>query len=138
MRISVTAELSMGHRLLGYHGLCANLHGHNYEITVSVDGNADEMGLVVDYKELKRVLRGVLEPFDHAMVLVKTDPEREMLLSNNKIVLLSVNPSAENLASLWFNLMFDAGYAPSEVRVRETRDSLAIATSVDRKAVRVR
>jgi 6-pyruvoyltetrahydropterin/6-carboxytetrahydropterin synthase len=45
---------------------CANEHGHNYLLEVTVAGVVDEQtGMVVNLYDLKRVLKEVLEEFDH-------------------------------------------------------------------------
>jgi 6-pyruvoyltetrahydropterin/6-carboxytetrahydropterin synthase len=136
MIATVRLQMSIGHRLLGYSGKCAFLHGHNYDFEVSVNGKPDGLGLVVDFGILKKQLKAFLEPFDHALVLHEDDPVAEVL-RQEKLVLLSVNPSAENFASLIFNHLLDIGYSPNRVVVRETEDGFAEANAVDR-GVRVR
>lgn len=133
MSIAVTKEVkySIGHRLHRYVGLCANLHGHNYTIQATVEGNPDLLGLVIDFKDLKGILHSILEPFDHAMVLHVDDPLAQNL--PGRLVLLSVNPTAENLASLIFNRLRDEGVSQViRVVVRETDTGWAEATKVDR------
>ena len=129
MEISIDLEIPMGHRLLNYPGRCAHLHGHNYQITVSIEGNPNHLGLVVDYGELKDKVRHLLDQFDHSMILCDLDSMSKM---PGRVVLINHNPSAENLASLWFNLLQDNAIRPKEVRVRETSKTEAIARGVDR------
>jgi 6-pyruvoyltetrahydropterin/6-carboxytetrahydropterin synthase len=136
MIATVRLQRSIGHRLLGYSGKCAFIHGHNYDFEVSVVGNPNHLGLVVDFTDLKKHLREILDPFDHALVLHEDDPVAE-LLKQEKLVLLSCNPSAENLASHIFNKLLDRGHNVNRVVVRETEDGFAEATAVDR-GVRVR
>jgi 6-pyruvoyltetrahydropterin/6-carboxytetrahydropterin synthase len=123
--------MSIGHRLLGHAGKCAHVHGHNYIFEVSIQGNVNEIGLVIDFADLKRVMKQILEPFDHALVLHEKDPLAEVLRTE-KLVLLSVNPSAEHFASLLFGKLIDFNVAPSSVRVQETEDGWALAEKVDR------
>ena len=134
MDISISIELCMGHRLYGYQGKCANLHGHNYNIEFWVNGNpSEDLGLVVDFGDLKSTIKGILDDFDHAMVLMDGDPFEEHLKSEiSKHVIINVNPSAENLSSLWYNLCRNEGVRVSKVVVRETSDSCAVAERVDR------
>ena len=74
-------EVSASHSLrLSYPSKCENLHGHNWIITVhcrSEHLNSD--GLVVDFTEIKRKVKGRL---DHA----------------NLNEVLPFNPTAENIA----------------------------------------
>jgi 6-pyruvoyltetrahydropterin/6-carboxytetrahydropterin synthase len=132
MRVSATVELAMGHRLAGYPGLCSWLHGHNYLISVEVEGNPNPMGFVVDFKDLKEDLKAFLKPMDHCMMLWNEDADLEYLSGVTRLVVLNVNPSAENIASLVFNAMQDANYRVTSVTVQETRDNVAIASAVDR------
>lgn len=131
MNVTVRHEVSIGHRLLGYDGKCAFLHGHNYVFEISVSGSPNSLGLVVDFKELKQTLKDILEPFDHSMVLHQDDPAAETLRTE-RLVLLSVNPTAENLASFVYGKLIDQNLPPARVIVRETEDGWAEATAVDR------
>ena len=49
---------------------CESLHGHNYRVGVSVEGEVDpECAFVVDFAILKDVVRGLLKPMDHRVLL---------------------------------------------------------------------
>lgn len=64
--IEITRMFSAAHRLRGYDGACANLHGHNYKVTVTVRaGELDQIGIALDFKKLKAALDELLERFDH-------------------------------------------------------------------------
>lgn len=64
--LSVKGRFSAAHRLRGYPGSCAELHGHNWEVTLYVGGERlGEDGMLVDFRELKRRLHTVLETLDH-------------------------------------------------------------------------
>lgn len=131
MIITHTFVLAMGHRLQKHAGKCKNFHGHNYDIAVSVGGAVDPAtGFVIDFSDLKRRVKAVLEPFDHAMVLEIHDTFATHF--PGKKVILNVPPSAENLSSLWFNLFYDEGLTPIKVTVHEMPDSFAEVTSVNR------
>lgn len=131
MIVTTRLEVAIGHRLFAYEGKCASIHGHNYIFKVSVNGKPNNLGIVVDFKDLKRDLKEILDPFDHALVLHRLDPISDVLMTE-KLVLLSGNPTAENFASLVFNKLVDKGYSPAEVLVQETEDGWAQAISVDR------
>jgi 6-pyruvoyltetrahydropterin/6-carboxytetrahydropterin synthase len=84
--VSVEETFSSGHALRGYKGKCENVHGHNYRVKVTLAGpQLDEIGLLVDFTELKRVLRGIIGLLDHQFL-------------NDLQPFITVNPSAENLA----------------------------------------
>ena len=45
---------------------CKNLHGHTYHLTVFLEGHLDEkLGWVMDFSELKEVMKPVLKKMDH-------------------------------------------------------------------------
>jgi 6-pyruvoyltetrahydropterin/6-carboxytetrahydropterin synthase len=131
--ISRSTELAMGHRLRFHKGKCKNYHGHNYGLTFYVDGPVDtQTGMVVDFSELKGVMKAVLEPFDHAMCLHEDD-ELVSILNDlgSKVVAVPFEPTAENLAHYWTGLFQNAmvgfGFPHDEytcsVNVCETSDT---------------
>ncbi len=84
--VSVEYSFAAGHALRGYKGKCENVHGHNYKVRVSVEGEKlNPIGLLIDFTDLKAALKGLVEQFDHHF-LNDIEPFKE------------TNPSAENLA----------------------------------------
>jgi 6-pyruvoyltetrahydropterin/6-carboxytetrahydropterin synthase len=58
-----------GHAIRGHTGGCQNLHGHNYRVRVHVScERLDELGMVIDFADLKRIVDAVLGRFDHAVI----------------------------------------------------------------------
>ena len=129
MPIEITRrlEIDAGHRLLKHEGKCRHVHGHRYVFDVTVTAPAlDEVGRVIDFGEVKRLLGGWLDDnWDHGFILGPDDPllfwleEHEM-----KRFVLSCAPTAENIASYFFivarELMGRAGISVAKVRVWET------------------
>lgn len=78
-------------------GKCAlpNYHGHNYELIVKVTGEPDpETGYVIDMKLLSDLIqREIVARFDHRNLNLDTVEFR------------SLNPTAENIAVVIFNLL---------------------------------
>lgn len=70
MLIELTKGLgfSAAHFIIG-HKKCEHLHGHNYRVGVTVEGEPDARGLVVDFLELKRLLRQLCKRYDHRLLL---------------------------------------------------------------------
>ncbi|MEM7051394.1 MAG: 6-carboxytetrahydropterin synthase QueD [Acidobacteriota bacterium] len=57
------------HFIVGHQGGCENLHGHNYRVRVFAAAESlDELGMVVDFANLKAVMAQVLDPFDHRVI----------------------------------------------------------------------
>ena len=84
--ISVEYTFAAGHALRGYKGKCENVHGHNYRVQVMVNGEQlDSTGLLMDFVDLRRGIKGLVERLDHRFL-------------NDLAPFEKVNPSAENLA----------------------------------------
>lgn len=119
--VTYKSDFDAAHRLYEYEGKCARLHGHTWEVEVSVAcGKLDQRGMVCDFFDLKRGLAEVLAPFDHT-VINEVEPFDRL------------SPTSENLARFIFEGMAaviadklpdDASIA--SVRVWENRASSAI------------
>jgi 6-pyruvoyltetrahydropterin/6-carboxytetrahydropterin synthase len=127
---SVTRELSFcyGHRLLDYNGKCRHLHGHNGRAVITLQsGELDELGMVMDFSRLKRIVGGWIdETLDHKMLLHKDDPVLAFLRAQGEPVhVLDVNPTAENIARLIFEFTESQGFPVVEVKLWETESCFA-------------
>ncbi|MDI6643197.1 MAG: 6-pyruvoyl tetrahydropterin synthase family protein [Candidatus Hodarchaeaceae archaeon] len=91
MRIELTEGLgfSAAHFIIG-HKKCEHLHGHNWRLGVTVEGEPDERGLVVDLLELKRVLGKICEGYDHRLLLPAKNSALKRL-SEGKVTRISVH-----------------------------------------------
>ena len=89
--LKVEGAFEAAHNLNGYPGKCAQLHGHNWVVEAVVKGRElDELGMLVDFKDIKQTLKDILERFDHHY-LNELPPFKD-----------GVNPTAENLARIIF------------------------------------
>ena len=65
IRITKEFTFETGHALHGYDGLCKNVHGHSYKLSVTVKGTPinDPMhvknGMVIDFSDLKKIVKEV-------------------------------------------------------------------------------
>ena len=85
--VMIEEEFSAAHALRGYRGKCENMHGHNWKVEVYVRGERlDEVGMLVDFKELKAATRRVMAYLDHQN------------LNELKPFELELNPSSEHIA----------------------------------------
>jgi 6-pyruvoyltetrahydropterin/6-carboxytetrahydropterin synthase len=84
--LSVTGHLAAAHFLRGYEGPCKDLHGHTWKVEVTVRSvDLNDVGLVVDFREIKEKLKGFLAHLDHVCL-------------NDLPYFQEHNPSTENLA----------------------------------------
>ena len=64
--LTVRTHFSAAHNLRGYSGKCENLHGHNWELEVTVASDRlGPLGMVIDFAELKRAIGEVTDGLDH-------------------------------------------------------------------------
>ena len=89
--VTVQDTFSSGHYLRNYKGKCENPHGHNYRVRVTLQGaELDHAGLLLDFKDLKLVMKPVVDYLDHRMI-------------NDLEPFTVLNPTAENLAKYFFD-----------------------------------
>lgn len=101
-------DFSAGHRVYGHESKCKHLHGHNYRIHFEVTGpELDQQGRIMDFSIIKERLCDWLEDnWDHKMLLWESDPISKTMSDymdvsfdeEKSIILLSFNPTAENMA----------------------------------------
>ena len=89
--VSVEETFAAGHALRGYRGKCENVHGHNYRVQVTVEGEElNSIGLLVDFVEVKKHIHTVVNYLDHRFI-------------NDLPPFDALNPSAENLAKYFYD-----------------------------------
>lgn len=68
MKIQVSEEFCSAHFLLG-HSKCGRIHGHNWKLTVIIEGKKNSEGMIVDFSVLKAGVRKILSKYDHKILL---------------------------------------------------------------------
>jgi 6-pyruvoyltetrahydropterin/6-carboxytetrahydropterin synthase len=64
--LKVTGRFAAAHSLRNFKGRCEALHGHNWRVEVVVRGSElDQADLLMDFGELKKLMRAALEELDH-------------------------------------------------------------------------
>jgi 6-pyruvoyltetrahydropterin/6-carboxytetrahydropterin synthase len=122
-RVTREIHFCYGHRLLGYEGKCQHLHGHNGRVLITLEASElDDQGMVLDFSEIKRTIsRWIDQHLDHRLLLGRDDPIVPVLQGTGEpMLLISVNPTAENIARLICQVATDQGYPVVEVRLWET------------------
>lgn len=112
-RVSRWVDLDAGHRVARHESKCRHLHGHRYRITVEVEGpvkedDGPEHGMVIDFGRVKAALMSVHDAWDHRFLVGKDDPLLDTLVVLPGVVVLPIQPTAENLASLAARQLQDA------------------------------
>ena len=142
MEVCKEVFISTAHMLSGHDGLCANLHGHNYRIQVSVgsawglcqEGSSARM--VIDFKELKKAISENIDSvFDHAIVFSSAEyrkaAEEELLAWAKKWNMRyfempsGKRSTAEDMSTLFAKALSKKLNRPVQVRVWETEGSVA-------------
>lgn len=99
--ISKDFEFAASHQLRGLAAghRCARLHGHNYVVRVSLTGDLDDNGMVLDYGHLDAFKVMIGECYDHRHLndLMDTSPTAENLAATLCADLLRTVPAARNL-----------------------------------------
>lgn len=118
--LSVRSSFAAAHRLREYGGKCEKLHGHNWVVEVRVSASRlDQLGLAIDFKELKALTKEVLQALDHKF-LNELAPFREENPSSEIIARwiyqqmkrrLSSAPVSLKSVSVWENPQFCASYS---------------------------
>lgn len=104
--LKVDGAFEAAHRIAGYPGKCDRLHGHNWRVEATIAGTElDELGMLVDFKLVKKALKDVLEELDHRY-LNELKPFSE-----------GVNPTAENLSRIIFERLAGAGIFTGDTRL---------------------
>ena len=108
IRITKEFKFETGHALYGYDGLCRNVHGHSYKLSVTVigtpikDSENVKFGMVMDFSDLKEIVNEtIVKPFDHATVLNVNSPHKEladvMEQRGHKIQRVNYQPTSERM-----------------------------------------
>lgn len=89
MLVTKIFTFDAAHNLTNYYGKCERLHGHTYKLEVTLEGEVQGNGMVIDFVVLKRIVKKhVLDQLDHRYL--------------NDVV---ENPSAERMVTwIWERL----------------------------------
>ena len=108
IRITKRFTFETGHALYGYDGKCRNVHGHSYQLFVTVigqpikDTSHVKFGMVIDFTDLKKIVeKEIVDQFDHATVFNKNTPHielaKELSDRGHHVILVDYQPTSENM-----------------------------------------
>lgn len=99
-------DFTMGHTVTNHESGCRHLHGHNYRIHFEIKADLDELGRVLDFSVMKKLLCDWIEnTWDHKFMIWKDDPRLDALLriDEESLIIVPFNPTAENIAAYFLN-----------------------------------
>lgn len=136
IKLTKIFHFEMAHAIHGYTGLCKDIHGHSYELHVTVAADVLETayipapGFIVDFKEIKKlVISSVIEKLDHHLVVSAGFIAAHPSLSSQKnLVIFEAEPTAENLL-IYIKQLLDKVLTDKiklvHLKLFETKDSYA-------------
>lgn len=99
-RVLVSKEFTFdaAHHLHGYEGKCKNLHGHTYKVIFGISGYTNEIGMTIDFGDIKSIWKEEIEIYlDHRYVNETLPP---------------MNTTAENMVVWIYEKMVQALHRP--------------------------
>ncbi len=121
-------RFEMAHVLTHHDGLCKNIHGHSYELQVTITGDvknepgASDDGMILDFAVLKKLVqKNIMDTFDHALVLhdKASFADQVLQLPFDRIFTVPYQPTCENLIRHFAKLIVQD--LPREVRLQHLR-----------------
>ncbi len=139
-------HFEMAHAIDGYDGVCKNIHGHSYElhVTVGSDDHGDEFipapGFILDFKELKNIVNiAVVDTFDHKLLLSTGYlTKHPHVKTQENLVVWEAEPTAENLLLYMQRIIREklpAEMKLTQLKLYETNNSFATWVNGSLKSV---
>ena len=134
MLIVKTFEIDSAHRLMGTEeevGDCGFIHGHRYKIEIGISGEPNNLGFVINFKDLKRIVKKL----DHKIFLNEKDPLINPIIQTysdekkdrSNIIVLPGNPSVEMLAALLAgDIKKELDLLPDYIQIWETASAYTV------------
>ncbi|SMO45260.1 6-pyruvoyl trahydropterin synthase family protein [Solitalea koreensis] len=108
IRLTKYFNFEAAHALFGYDGKCRNVHGHSYELYVTIvgpiinDPNHVKNGMVMDFGDLKEIVKSeIVDIFDHATILNQNSPHIKLAAQlrehMERVLLTDYQPTCENM-----------------------------------------
>ena len=125
------------------HYKCSRLHGHNYYVSVEISDKLDKNFFVVDFMELSKDLKSIVEPMDHYILLptkseeikIKEEgesvevntPEKRYVFPKSDVCYLPLPATTSELLAKYIHDKLKEIYKEKKivVRVGESKSSIA-------------
>ena len=126
IRITKKFRFEAAHALYGYDGKCKNIHGHNYNLFVTIigapvkDDSNVKYGMVMDFGDLKKIVNSeIVDKFDHSIIFNKNSPHKELadelIKNSHKVILADYQPTIEEMVIDFANRI--SSKLPSEIKL---------------------
>lgn len=132
VRIGKEFIWEMSHRLPFHEGPCKNIHGHSYKMLLELEGEVNLNRMLIDFYDIEKIVRPLIDKFDHAFIVDKEDKLMLNFLVQNgfKYYKISGLSTAEDLALYFLDeLKKDfskfSNLVKLKVRIYETQDAWA-------------
>lgn len=91
--LKIVTHFSAAHSLRDYPGDCARLHGHNWQVEVSVEAaSLDKSGIAIDFRDIKQHTKTIIKKLDHQYL-------------NDISPFDKRNPTAEHIAQYFYQTL---------------------------------
>jgi 6-pyruvoyltetrahydropterin/6-carboxytetrahydropterin synthase len=128
----------MAHTLYKYDGLCRNIHGHSYNLEVTLTGEPRNRpghprdGMVMDFADVRNIVKSqIVNRFDHSLMVNRLVPAKQVELlrkTSERILLVDFQPTTENIAAYIAGILKEhlpEGVSLFSIRLFETVTSFA-------------
>jgi 6-pyruvoyltetrahydropterin/6-carboxytetrahydropterin synthase len=110
---NLTGHFDAAHFLAEYDGKCKNIHGHRFDVAVSLSGKlimtGEKSGMVIDFSDAKAVLNSLCDRFDHTLIFEKGTLSDALYaaLTADEFALSEVEfrPTAEHFAGYFYRAL---------------------------------
>jgi 6-pyruvoyltetrahydropterin/6-carboxytetrahydropterin synthase len=119
----------MAHALYEYDGLCRNIHGHSYNLEVTLTGQPRNQpghpkdGMVLDFGDLKEIVKThIVNRFDHALMVNRliSGAQAELLeKTTERVIIVDFQPTSENISAYIAEILQQ--HLPSDVSLFSVR-----------------
>lgn len=138
IRVTKRFHFEMAHALFQYDGLCRNIHGHSYNLEVTLIGESrmqpgdPKDGMVLDFSDLKKIVKSkIVDRFDHALMVNSLFPKTQIDLlkkTTERIIIVDFQPTSENIVTYIAEILQEhlpSGVSLFSIRLFETVTSFA-------------
>ncbi|QGY44347.1 6-carboxytetrahydropterin synthase QueD [Maribellus comscasis] len=138
IRVTKRFHFEMAHTLYEYDGLCRNIHGHSYNLEVTLLGEPRKQpehpkdGMVLDFADLKDIVKTqIVNRFDHALMVNELVPGEQIELlqkTTDRLILVGFQPTTENIVAYIAEILqqhLPSGVSLFSIRLYETVTAFA-------------